>query len=350
MLIVEPNMTGHRPYYVKMLVGAVVATGGSAVVATRPGEFESDDAAIHLREVSGGFRRVELGEFSLATVARLSSEVSATGTVIPDGDRFALRLAFTGGWRGAGSLSILVMREVAQPASGRGVQAAKTTLRSMLFRRVNSFRNVRLAVLKSPWWTGTSTFPVVLDPITFRGSSAVEERLSAEWELDPSRYWFAVLGAISRRKNVDLIARALAEAEASAIGLLVAGGWDATMGDETTDALARLRASGVPVVIINRRLQDEELDAAVARVDCLVLAHSNEGPSGLLGKAAVAGTRVVAAGARSLEEDLKRLPGLGTWVELNVSALSQAFGKAAKAKRPAPQWDQHANDFARALL
>ncbi|HKU12735.1 MAG TPA: hypothetical protein VJQ61_16085 [Sinomonas sp.] len=346
----EPNMSGHRPYYVRLLIDGAIKRGHRVVVASRPQQFESEDAQIHLGEIFDQFERIVLNDGTPARVAQLSKELRVDHTVVPDGDRFAARLGLTAGWSGAGALSILIMRETAQPGGLPGAQAAKSAIRNLLFRRADSFRNVRVAVLKSAWWTGISTFPVVPDPITLRPSPLAEERLTAEWGLDPDRYWFAILGAISRRKNVDLVARALSELDASRVGLVVAGAWDESVSDETASDLDRLKAVGMPVVVINRTLQDDELDAAVSRVDCLILAHSNEGPSGLLGKAAVAGTRVVAAGATSLSEDLQNLPGIGSWVEMRQSELSQAFGEAAKAERPGPRWGQEPGAFAGALL
>jgi glycosyltransferase involved in cell wall biosynthesis len=331
-------------------VKAATKSGRQVIVASRRGQLESEDAQIHLGGIFNQFERIELNDGNPTSVAQLSKEMSAAQTVVPDGDRFALRLALTRGWRGFGSLSVLIMREVAQSGGLPGAQAIKTALRRLLFRRAGSFPNVRVAVLKSAWWTGKSEFPVARDPITLRRSSSVEQRLTAEWALDPGRYWFAVLGAISQRKNVDLVAQALSGLDTSKLGLLVAGAWDESVGDETASAIDHLRDAGASTVVINRKLQDDELDAAVALADCLVLAHSNEGPSGLLGKAAAAGTRVVAAGARSLRKDLQYLLGLGAWVELEESELARALGEAARVERPERAWGEHADDFVVALL
>jgi hypothetical protein len=350
VLIVEPNMTGHRPYYVRLLVMAAASMGHSVVVVSLPGQFESEDARIHLVRVSGQFERLEVAEVSLESLAQLSRALGAAQTVIPDGDRFGLRLALTRGWRGVGALSVLIMREVAQPGRIPGEQAMKTFVRRQLFRRAASFPNTRISVLKSFWWIGTSEFCVARDPITMQHSAEVEEQLRADWGLEPGRYWFAILGAISRRKNVDLVARALADLEVSKIGLLVAGGWDESMGREAISALADLQRAGTPVVVINRRLQDEELDGAVAAVDCVVLAHSNEGPSGVLGKAAVAGTRVVAAGAKSLREDLACMIGLGSWIPLDRAALCSALGRATRLPRPPKLQGQESARFSGPLL
>ncbi len=40
----------------------------------------------------------------------------------------------------------------------------------------------------------------------------------------------------------------------------------------------------------HRRVSDEELDSIIASLDVAVIAHSNDGPSGIMGKADLAGS------------------------------------------------------------
>lgn len=77
----------------------------------------------------------------------------------------------------------------------------------------------------------------------------------------------------------------------------------------------------------------------------MVVAHSNEGPSGILGKAACLGARVVAAGARNLERDVRVLGSAGCWVPLEVSELSRAFAHAMDSPRPASSIAASTEDF-----
>ena len=114
--------------------------------------------------------------------------------------------------------------------------------------------------------------------------------------------------------------------------------------------LAPLRAGGITVRLVDRVLTDIELDSAVVAADCLVLAHSNEGPSGLVGKAAAAGTRVLAAGAASLKTAAAALPDTATWCPLTPSTLAQALTTCAGQPRPAPRAGLDTLAFADALL
>ncbi len=131
--------------------------------------------------------------------------------------------------------------------------------------------------------------------------------LRREWDLDDSRYWFGIIGAIDERKNVSLVMAAAQGLPPGQVGLLVAG----RFSDATRESLREFGAE-LPggVRLVDRVLTDEELDAAVAAVDCVVLAHSNEGPSGLFGKAVRAGTRILGAGAQSLRRDCEERPGM----------------------------------------
>lgn len=350
VLIVEPNMTGHRPYYVRLLAEEALRLGCEVIIATSPLQLDSDYSQMHLGRLLGQARSIVIPEWSVEKVAALTEDVGASLTIVPDGDRFAMKLALKGRWNGRGRLSILIMREEAQPARWPLVPEVKSMMRRILFRRSNSFSDVRPVVLKSAFWSGVSEFAIARDPVTLLSSPVYEERLTQEWKLTEDRFWFAILGAISSRKNVDFVARALSRSKPDRVGLLVAGAWDGEMGDKAASALKDLAASGARVVTVNRKLTDEELDGAVTTVDCVVLAHSNEGPSGLLGKAAAAGTRVVAAGAESLREDLNRMPGLGEWCALDENLLARALERALSLPRPKRAINQGTETFVRVLV
>ena len=133
-------------------------------------------------------------------------------------------------------------------------------------------------------------------------------------------------------------------------GLLIAGKIDPVLRPEIESAAAASVDSGRPVVIIDRILSDVELDAAVAAVNCLMLAHSNEGPSGLLGKAACGGTRVIAAGAKSLKSDIEELPELGDWTELNEESLGAAMQASLPLRRGQAVLRSDVNSFVRVML
>jgi glycosyltransferase involved in cell wall biosynthesis len=347
VLIVEQNPTGHRLFYVRVLAEAALATGARVVVLLGADPVPEAEQ-VHLASVAGRVEVLRRGPMSQDEVARLSHEVEAHRVVIPDADRFALRLALRRRWEGSGRLSLLIMRESAQPTRVPFVDGLKTRLRTMAFRRVARLRNADLRVLKSAGWTGAAPFPVAVDPVVIASSDQSAERFREAHRMDGDRYWFAVLGAISARKNLDLIVEALRDVP-SRWGLLVAGQLDADISEELRDRLRSMVSDG-SAIVVDRLLSDDELDTAVRVADCLVLAHSNEGPSGLLGKAAASGTRVVAAGARSLKHDVEALGGLGEWTDLNAAEVAALLQRATQQPRPRAVLPATTSAFTDALL
>ncbi len=152
-----------------------------------------------------------------------------------------------------------------------------------------------------------------------------------------STFWFGVLGVINHRKNLPVIADALLDlADNSTVepGLVLAGSVATECQDEVLSALARLTAAGIPTRLVDN-LDDTRFDAAIGAVDVVIVAYSNDGPSGVLAKAARLGTRVVAAGSKTLRNDVERLE-LGAWGTLNRSGLCEAMIETARRPDPAP--------------
>lgn len=347
VVIVEPNPTGHRLFYVHLLADAADRSG-DAVTLVLGGTPAQEDLRVHLTGLSANVEVLLRPVSSVKEVAAISRSLSASLTVVPDGDGLALELARRGRWSGLGELSLLVMREKAQPSSFALMTAMKSMIRTAAFIRVASMPRVRLRMLKSSSWRGKSRFNVARDPIRLSTSPESVARFRESHRVREDRYWFAVLGAVSARKNLPLILDALRSIDAP-VGLLVAGRFGDDVLDEERQRLLQMSREG-RAIVIDRLLSDEELDAAVAVADCVVLAHSNEGPSGLLGKAAAIGTRVVASGAQSLRHDLSAHEALGTWVPLEVGELAIAFRQATTQQRPSAVLSADSRSFTTALL
>ncbi|RWZ68634.1 glycosyltransferase [Labedella populi] len=349
-VIVEDNVTGHRLYYVRILADAAVREDRRVSVVLPAAHREREEIALHLSELD---ERIELRYVSdpeIADTARLSYELRADLTVVPDADRMAATVGLRHAWRGRGTLSLLIMRDVGQPSRLPGVQTAKTLLRSALFVSASSVGNVRVSVLKPSGWAGRSILPTASDPVTLTAGTDDVLATAAAWGVEPGRYWFAVLGAIAPRKNVGLIARALTGITERPIGLLIAGLIEPQARLEIDREIERLSASGVRVVMVDRLLTGLELDSAVTFADCVVLAHSNEGPSGLFGKAAAAGTRIVAAGAASLRHDAAEAGDGADWVPLTEQSLAEALRAASMKPRPPASGTPAVDRFVTALL
>ncbi|QIS39201.1 glycosyltransferase family 4 protein [Clavibacter capsici] len=349
MVVLEGNGDGHRFYYVRLLAEAIVAEGRRAVLVTRAGERDSPQAAEFLDGLPSGFSVVEVPRADVASATRVARSTGAHRIVIPDGDLHLVHLLTRRGRR-LPHVTALVMRE---PVVGRG-QAPEALARQAMKLATMTLAalrpSTRITVLKSSVWAGRSRFPVAQDPVTLAAGPQDVADVRAGWDLEPDRRWFAVVGAISSRKNLPLVAEAFARVAGDGTGLLVGGRIVEDQLAEAEPHLAEARRRGAHVVVVDRMLEDVELDAAIAAVDCVVLAHSNEGPSGILGKAVVSGTRLIVSGASSLRRDAQAIPDHATWTPLEVDALADAMEHAVAAVGPAPVPDMGTARFTSALL
>lgn len=327
-LLAEKNPAGHRLAYVRLLAEEALRRSNGVHIVLPPQAPASIEFETHLAHLRGQVELHIMEDFSFINLVALSKRLGATRTVVTDGDALALQVVKRGGWFGAGRLSLLIMREFAQGESSRAKLWVKNWAKRFVYRCAASCRSVDLAVLKSALWAGKSSFRVALDPAWLSCTSLDVEDIRSKWELDDSIYWFAVLGAITDRKNVPLVVQSLASLPGANIGLVVAGKIDPSVRKAIYESALLMSTGGKTAKVFDGVLTDTDLDAAVSAVDCLVLAHSNEGPSGLLAKAAIAGTNIVAAGATSLQEDVVAFGEAAQWCPLQSDSLAQALSNA----------------------
>lgn len=350
VLIVEPNHSGHRLYYVRLIVNEVVSRGDVAIVGVGPGATSSEEWQLHLRKIRSQLEIVECGDSARRTVAELAALTFADHVIVPDGDAIIAEIGRSRKWTTRATLAALLMREHGQPSRIPGLAALKSKAKRLLVASANGVSGVHVRVLKSSLWLGESSAHTVRDPVSLVDDSGAIQNAVAQWDLNSDRYWFGVVGAISQRKNISAVAAALLSCTSRPLGLVIAGKFAVDVVDEVEALVHELEEHGVAVRIHDRLLSNLELDSLVAAVDCVVLAHSNEGSSGIMGKAAVLGTRVAAAGARSLEVDCAALPHLAAWAPLSEPELSSLFAECADLKRPAAVANLSSREFASALL
>lgn len=350
VLLAEPRISGHRLAYVKVLAEEALGRGHSVHVGLPPGAGESTEFQTHIASLLHRISIITIAHFNLQSLEAISSTLGVARTVVTDGDALALQLAKRGRWRGGGRLSILIMRENVQQKNSLPIYWAKNGAKKAVIRGVALVPRVDLAVLKSATWSGSSKLRIAVDPVHISCSQSDIDAIRTNWGMDRSTYWFAVLGAITSRKNVPLLARSISQITDTDVGLVIAGRIDPAIRQEIEAVTTELRASGRRIILVDRTLSDTELDAAVTAADCLLLAHSNEGPSGLLGKAACTGTRVLAAGARSLQVDTQTLEGLAEWTELEEDTIAAAMVRAVDSGLGEATIPSGSESFLKALL
>lgn len=348
VLIVEPNPDGHRLHYVALLVREILSEGAEVSIATATRTSQSDEWNMKLGGFAAQIAVEHLTVFNCAEIRSAATRLRVDHVVIPDGDSYAYALAVPGAWAGPITVSVLVMRPSGQPSKIPGLAGLKTAVKRSVLFVANSRRTTRIYTLKSATWRGFSILPAVRDPVTTHRT--VERRSVLPGAVSEHRYWFGVVGVVGYRKNLPMVAEALSGLDCSKIGLVIAGRVEPGVLQAAHDHLQRVRQAGGMVKIIDRLLGDQELDQLIAEVDCVVLAHSNEGSSGVFGKAAALGTRVVASGAKSLREDCRGIPSGSKWVPLKAGAIRKAMSQATRIGSPSRSVVASPSDFAQSLL
>lgn len=327
-VIVEPNPSGHRLYYVRLLADGCHSKGRQVAILTTSVAVESAQWQVHLGDCAARVIIQPASTFTVSEIAKMSMEIGAEVTVLPEGDLYLLDV-FRSGWKGSGELSLLIMRAHATPR-GRmpWIAPVKTVVKQSLMLGSGLRQRVRISALRSPVVPRRGPLRWAADPVTLACSSsdarAMRERLDSEGR----RYWIGVFGVITPRKNLPLIVEAI-EGEPQ-IGLLIAGTLHEQVAEQVAPLLESFVAKGGRVVELPGMLTEVEFDSAIAAVDCVVCAHSNEGPSGVVLKGAALGKRLVLAGAKSLRQDAEFLSEQATWSPLNASSIRESVRHARR--------------------
>lgn len=187
------------------------------------------------------------------------------------------------------------------------------------------------------------------DPAVCTAHSRDRARLRAELGLPADRRLVGVFGVLSERRNIPLIREAVLAAGIEA-DLVLAGAVQPEVAAwlDTLPASARER-----IHIFDGFLDNALLDQLVASVDVTPIALTNNGPSGIMGKALAAGVPVVTAGSEVRARELRATDG-GEVAELTVAsigaALQRVFARDPDSPRRNTVPPATAEEFAAALL
>lgn len=346
VLLWAPNPAGHRLYYIGLLARHATLLGLSVTIATQhSAEFE-ENAELHLASLGPAVQYLFVSDTSLAGIQEAARRTRATLVLAPDGDQVAWDILRSGRWKSDVPIRLLVMR----PSGQSGVRTRKFTSSIVKLAARNTlslFPRVSVFTLASSL-TPTSPKGTAPDPVSSSSTEKSSREFRLKHGLTKERYWFAVVGALDERKNVAMVADAISRLGQPA-GLMFIGKMSPEVRAQSDQFFERLRECKVGVITIDRLLTNDEVDDAIHAADCVVLAHSNEGSSGVLGKAAASGTRVIASGARSLRKDSAYAPALCAWVPLKVDRIAAEAAAAMTKTRPAAlQLDS--DQFAASLL
>ncbi len=187
------------------------------------------------------------------------------------------------------------------------------------------------------------------DPEVCGSHSRDRAALRRELDLPADRKLVGIFGLISERKNAKLVLESL-ELGGIDADLLLAGSIQPEVAAWLDTLSPELRAR---VFTFDGFLDNTLLDKLIAAVDVAPIALTNNGPSGIMGKALAAGVPVVSAGSTVRAREL-RATGGGELAELEPASLAAAMRRVLE--RPSGSSSERrvppatADEFARVVL
>lgn len=322
VIIAEDNPGGHRLNYVRMMI-VEYSRNCLVVFSTTQKVLDSPEFRLYLSGIRQLFVTRLTAKTEVRDLEKESIRIGSVAVVIPEADGLLAGVYRKRRWLGSGQLCLLIMRENRQDYSLRSFfsNSLKRILIKIL-RRAENMRIVTLAPAVS--WSPDASFKAP-DPVEYAPREEEIEKFREQMLNSGADFWYGIVGALSGRKNISMVGGAILEMGRKDVGFLLAGRVGADVQDEVESTRRSFVENGVPFIAVDRLLSEGEIDAVIAALDCVVLAHSNEGPSGILGKAVAAKTLVVAAGARSLRADCKNLPQSSLWAPLAKRKIVRAM-------------------------
>lgn len=358
-VIVEPHPTGHRFQHVAHVATLAIDRGDDVELLTSSGatvrdEYQTFLADLQIRvhdRLSGFFPPPSEVCRSLAELHRMSP---IDNLVVLDADqalkRWWIEVPRVLRGRNGPTKSMLLMRYP------QGVSLSDRTLVAMkaskfvlsLLARVTRAAD-RIVYLggrheaRSGW-----VLQQVRDPAICTAHSRDRAMIRRRLDLPLERRLVGIIGEISIRKCVPMVAEAVREA-GDDVDLLLAGGITADM-KEWLEGLPELDRARVHTRL--GFLPDEEMDACVAACDAISIAMLNPGPSGIQGKALLAGVPTLSAGSRLRERESTSLAA-GLHTDLDVASLASGLRRILSGYEIPPRALENvptAEEFAAVML
>jgi glycosyltransferase involved in cell wall biosynthesis len=340
--IVEPNPSGHRFQWVSHIARAAVARGDSVILLTGKGAGSAESYRNFLGDlpltVLERFDGIELpAQTVAAALAELHRETPLDGYVIPEADHILKRwwAVAPRSLRGRhGPEGILVYARFPSRVRITDREAVqhrimKTTL-AALARGTGAAKRVAALVGRDELEPG-HIVKFVRDPAICSAHARDRAALRDRYGLPQDRHLVSVLGRIEMRKSVPLVLDAVLQAGPD-VDLLLAG----ELFDDVREWLDTLPSDRL--ARIHGRygfLPESDIDGYTAASDICVTAHLNKGPSGIMGKAQIAGVPVLSAGSKIRSMEAVATGGLHT--EMTAPAMAAGIRTLlARGNAPIP--------------
>ncbi|MFL6060773.1 MAG: hypothetical protein ACJ72E_06055 [Marmoricola sp.] len=362
-VIVEPDPSGHR-YQAVANVAAVANETGDVVLLTSQGASASEAFEVYLGEtrfllVEEVFDEVYPPTRQMAEEVAAKARVMDVSTaVVMDADQslkkwfYVARRAFKGLGTRKPRVVFMLTRYPAKlrltDTTGWKLRVPKATLAvaAMATGTLHHVAGFAGREDMAKGWIVRRT----RDPEICTAHSRDRAAIRAELDLPADRRIVGIFGQLTERKNAPLVLDALKAAGLDDVDLLLAGSvlpevWAWIDGLPPED---RAR-----VIVQDGFLTNELMDKLVAAVDACPIALTNNGPSGIMGKALAAGVPVITAGSEVRARELVATDG-GEVAEMTAesigAAIQRVFAKDPDAPRRNTVPPATADEFSRNLL
>ncbi len=340
VILPETGFGGHRLVYLRALAQEALRQEMGVVLAIPRSVVQSDSYRVHFGELDSHVR-VELIPEGLypdpSTLLKIAKRHPDSGVLVLHGDAYAARAARWG--RSKTPFVLLIMRD----PKGEVVtlrRRLRNVVKQTLIGAAQSMRGYRVVWLSQHGDQVETSRVEVVDPFIHAGgleSLRSEADLYRRSVLPPgTERWVVMAGALSRRKNVDLVAQSLAQlnGDGHRFGLLLVGPIAPDLAESERHLKERLPAN-VPVVIDGGVKSNEDITVAVAAADVSVTAYSIHYPNSTMLKALVVGTPAVVAGTSFMRRRVAKLPFVET-ADLVRQEIADAVLRASTLPKRAP--------------
>lgn len=337
-LLVEPDTGGHRFQAVGNVALLARRRGDRPVLLTSVGATRRDEYAVYLDGL--GIETHEVYSAERPATRELAAEIAGycrahdvATVVVMDADHALKRWwwAAARAFRGLPRRPRVIFMLTRYPARlrltdrfGWLLRVSKATLALAAMATGTLHRVAGFAGredLSTGWLVKRARDPAIC---TFHSGDRAAIR--AELGLPADRRLVGVFGVMSLRKNAPLVLAALQQARTEA-DLVLAGLVKPDMAAWLDGLDPELRAR---VIVRDGYLANDVLDRYVAAVDAVVIALTNNGPSGIMGKALAAEVPVVSAGSVVRARELAATGG-GLAAELSAASIAAAVDRLLTA-------------------
>ncbi len=303
VFIASPGHHGHRLVYVSLIANGLATAGEEVVVGLTDQGLASREAHLHLNALDASVQLTTIPPHRLSwrAIRRIASDNGCDRVVLPDGDRWSMRLGVGRPWPCRPPTHVLVTQDPDWSTRRDVPSRIKMWIKKHLISYSSARTGLSIVQLVSQGMTSSRSRLTVRDPVIASPSGIPVSELRRQFGLQLSRHWFVVAGYINHRKNAPRVLDSIIELDGKPRGLFLVG----EIAEPDLRAIEQLLPAAerrdVAVVIRNRVLSNEEINLAIEAADTVVIAYTSDSPNSMMTKGLRLGRTVVVSGSNSLQ-------------------------------------------------